>query len=55
MGTKKLGAVECLDKYEVECCDENVVSCLDEGLLEYLDNNNKDDFGADFLHTHPLK
>ena len=45
--TNKLGAVECLDKYEVACCDE--------GVLECLDNNNKDNFDGYFIQAHPFK
>ena len=29
------------------------MACLDEGALPCMDNNDKDDFGVDFLHTPP--
>ena len=28
---------------------------FDEGVLAYLDNNDKDYFDVDFLHSHPLE
>ena len=52
MDRNKLGKVEFLDKYEVELCDEDMVSFLDYGVLECLDENNKDHFDVDFLHSH---
>ena len=55
MDTKKLGVVECLDKYEVLCCDKYVVPCFDEGVLACLDSNNKNDFDGYFLHSQPLE
>ena len=44
MVPRKLGVLECLDKYEVACCAEEVVACFDEGVLVLLDKDNKDDF-----------
>ena len=37
------------------CGDEDVVELFDEGVLAYLDNNDKDYFDVDFLHSHPLE
>ena len=55
MDTKKLGVVECLDKYEVACCDEDVVACFYEGVVKCLDKNNKEDFDIYFILAHPLE
>ena len=54
MDTNKIGVVVCLYKDEVACCDEDVVVCFDEGVLACLDNNNKGDFGRDFIQAHLL-
>ena len=55
MDTGKLSVVECLEKDEVVFCNNYVVACLDEGVVACLDNNNKDDFDADFLLAQPLE
>ena len=39
----------------MECCDEDVVACFYEGVLACFDNNNKDYFDVDLLHTKPLE
>ena len=51
----KLVVLSFWDNDEVACSNEYAVACLNEGVVKFLDENNKDDFDADFILPYPLR